>query len=152
MAKNEARTKKNMTTMLFLLKVVVVKLVVSSILLVSSIAAASNAPDEPVAPGATATDLTSFSKRELQRSGVSSDGIGRALSKPLSLSSYGSYYDQQGSNVSIIIYRYRIYMSHVMSAAMMQMRITIHIYSYHYFFIFILYIQPIISDPPYNIT
>jgi hypothetical protein len=96
--------------------------------------------------------LTSFSKRELQRSGVSSDGIGRALSKPLSLSSYGSYYDQQGSNVSIIIYRYRIYMSHVMSAAMMQMRITIHIYSYHYFFIFILYIQPIISDPPYNIT
>jgi hypothetical protein len=152
MGKNEARTKKNMTTMLFLLKVVVVKLVVSSILLVSSIAAASNTPDEPVAPGATATDLTSFSKRELQRSGVSSDGIGRALSKPLSLSSYGSYYDQQGSNVSIIIYRYRIYMSHVMSAAMMQMLITIHINSYHYFFIFILYIQPIISDPPYNIT
>lgn len=144
MAKNEARTK------MFLLKVVVVKVVVSSILLVSSIAAASNTANEPVAPGAT--DLTSFSKRELQRSGVSSDGIGRALSKPLSLSSYGSYYDQQGSNVSIIIYRYRIYMSHVMSAAMMQMRITIHINSYHYFFIFILYIQPIISDPPYNIT
>jgi len=135
---------------MFLLKVVVVKLVVSSILLVSSIAAASNTSDEPVAPGAT--DLTSFYKRELQRSGVSSDGIGRAFSKPLSLSSYGSYYDQQGSNVSIIIYRYRIYMSHVMSAAMMQMLIKIHINSYHYFFIFILYIQPIISDPPYNIT